>query len=239
MFTPTRTARWTGGAYLGLALAGMLGFLVLRPQLHVPGDSAATLANLVDRGALVQAAIALELLIVVAQALAAVGFYALFRADRPVAAFSVATFGMANAAAVLGSAAMIVAAYGLASSPSPVGDPVMIAALFAVADAFWTVGAVFFGLWLIPMGWFALSTRRFPRVLGWILVIGGAGYVLDAFLSSSAPWLPSVVGDVMVIPATIGELWMIGYLLVCGIRPALAVSPAGAIPEPVAATRDR
>ena len=43
--------RATGAWYLGLAITGMLGFLVLRPQLIDADDSAATLANLTDHPA--------------------------------------------------------------------------------------------------------------------------------------------------------------------------------------------
>lgn len=219
MNTLVRTARWTGVAYLALAVFGMLGFLIVRPQLRVEGDPAATLARLAENTWLAHAGIALELLVVIAQAVAALLFYALYRDERPVLGFGVAVFGMGNATAILGSAAMLVAASAVAADPAlaPDGDAAAtVALLLVVADAFWTVGAVFFGLWLIPMGWFAVSTGRMPRVLGWILVAGGAGYVLSALLGAGAPGVPAIVVDALVIPATIGELWMIGYLLIRG-----------------------
>ncbi len=230
MSSPTRIARWTGVAYLALGVFGMLGFLIVRPILRVEGDPTATLSRLVELAWLAQLGIALELLIVIAQAATAVGFYALFRTDRPVAAFAVATFGMANATAVLASAAMLITASGVAAAP--VGDPAATVTLLLVAaDAFWSVGNVFFGLWLIPMGWYVLSTGRMPRPLGWILVVGGAGYVAGALLAAAAPGVP-VIGDLLVMPATIGEFWMIGYLLIRGIRPAPAVAaPVTGVPE--------
>lgn len=223
MNTLVRTARWTGSAYLTLAVFGMLGFLAIRPQLRVEGDPTATLDRLVEHAALAHTGIALELLVVIAQAAAALGFFALYRHDRPDLGFGVAIFGMGNAAAILGSAALLVAASGVAadSALAPAGDAAAtVALLLTIADAFWAVGAVFFGLWLLPMGWFAISTRRMPRVLGWILVVGGAGYVLSAVLGAGIPWIPAAAIDVLTIPATIGELWMVGYLLIRGIRPA-------------------
>lgn len=213
----TRTGRWTGAAYLGLAAFGMAGFLAVRPLAA-------------ESTGFAQLGVALELAIVLTQALAAVGFFALFHRDRPVAAYAVAAFGMGNALAVLGSAAMLTAALAVTFDPQAAGaagaDAVPL--LRMTADAFWTVGAVFFGLWLIPMGWFAIATRRLPRVLGWILVAGGVGYVLDAVLSSALPATLGAIADILAIPATIGELWMIGYLLIRGIRPR-SVSPAAAL----------
>lgn len=202
-----RTARWTGGAYLALAVLGGLGFLLVRPLASESLGSA-------------QLGIALEVGVVLAQALAAVGFFALYREDRPVAAFAVATFGMGNALAVLGSAAMLTAALAVSLDPAIATGTDAAPLLRVVADAFWTVGAVFFGLWLVPMGWFAVSTGRMPRVLGWILVVGGVGYVVNAVLSAALPGTADVAADLIVIPATVGELWMVGYLLVRGIRPA-------------------
>ena len=218
----TTIARLTGAAYLALAVTGALGFLVIRSALLVPGDPAATLQNLTEQSALAHGGVALEVLIVITQALAAWGFYALFRRDHPVAAFGVAVFGMANAAAILTSAALMSTALAVVADPSlaPGGDAAAtVGLLYALSSACWTVGGVFFGLWLIPMGWFILATRRMPRVLGWLLVIGGVGYVLGAVLTVAAPQLVTVA-NALAMPASIGEFWMIGYLLIRGIRPS-------------------
>ena len=75
-----RTARMTGVFYLGLAITGALGFLLIRPLLFAEGDPSATLANLLENEALARVGVAAELGIVVTQALAAVWFYRLFRA---------------------------------------------------------------------------------------------------------------------------------------------------------------
>lgn len=227
MTSLTATARWTGAAYLGLAVTGMAAHLVLTPQLVRPGDPAATLQVLRESPALGQLALLAELLVVVTQALTAWGFFALLHRDRPAAAFAVASFGMANAVVLLGGtafravAALVAGDAGLA----PGGDAAAtVALMFELSDAAWTAGAVFFGLWLIPMGAFVLGTRRMPLVLGWALVIGGAGYVLSALLTPIPSLAP--VGEALAYLATVGELWMIGYLLTVGIRPATAPASA-------------
>jgi hypothetical protein len=46
----TRTARLTGLFYLGMAIAAVLIFFVVRPRLFVADDPGATLANLVTHG---------------------------------------------------------------------------------------------------------------------------------------------------------------------------------------------
>ena len=91
---------------------------------------------------------------------------------------------------------------------------------------------MFFGLWLIPMGWCALRSRWMPRPLGWLLIVGGIGYVASAFVGYLASEAQAIV-DVLTYPATAGELWMIGYLLIRGVsRHALDEAPRDASVSP-------
>lgn len=205
MATLQRKARITGLLYLGLALAGAAGFLTVRPMLFVAGDPAATLANLSGHESLARAAVVLELLVVLTQALAAVAFHRLFESSDGLA---ISVFGMVNAVVILVSAALLGAA---------VDDPANGYLLYVVSGHLWTAGGLFFGLWLIPMGHAALTTGWMPRALGWLLMLGGVGYVLSTFAAYLAP---AAVADVLVVPASAGELWMIGYLLIRGVRPA-------------------
>lgn len=216
-----RTARVTGSWYLVLGLIGMLGFLIVRPRLHVDGDPAATLANLVGDAGLARIGLALELGLVTAQAMAAVWFYKLFRSANPSAAWALGGFGLVNSVAVLISAVFMTTALAVAGDPglAPNGDTAAtVQLLFELSTNSWGVGALFFGLWLIPMGHVAAGSGLMPVWLGRTLIIGGVGYILSAFLSYGLGSPPVWLIEGLVIPATIGEFWMIGYLLVFGVR---------------------
>ena len=153
---------------------------------------------------------------VVTQTLAAVWFYRLFRTVDSFAASGIAAFGLVNAVVGLVSAALLATAVEVAVDP--VGDAAAtVQVLYLVSDNLWGVGALFFGLWLIPMGWCVLRSGWMPRVLGWILVGGGVGYVLSAFIRYLAPDA-QVVAEALAYPASVGEFWMVGYLLVRGVR---------------------
>jgi hypothetical protein len=71
------------------------------------------------------------------------------------------------------------------------------------------------------MGHIAAGPAGMPALLGRILIVGGVGYVLSALVSfgfsDPAAWIVTS----LTVPATIGEFWMIGYLLAVGIRPAV------------------
>lgn len=208
------TARVAGLLYLGLGISGMLGFLVIRPQLFAPDDPAGTVAQLLEHEALARTGIALELATVVTQVLAALWFYRLFRPVDPFAAGATAIFGTVNAVVILGSAAFLATA--LDAALDPVGEDTS-QLMYLISENMWGVGNVFFGLWLIPMGLAALHSGWTPRPLGWILVAGGVGYLLRVFVTYLAP-SAGPVAELLIVPATVGEFWMIGWLLLRGLR---------------------
>jgi hypothetical protein len=221
-FELVRTARITGLFYLGLAVTGMLGFLMVRGRIHIADDPSGTLANLSAHATLARVGIGLEMGIVLTQSLAAVWFYRLFRRVDGFAAGSVAAFGLINAVAILGSAAMLATALDVAGNVSLAAASdaaATVQLLYAVSGNLWGVGAIFFGLWLIPMGWLVLRSGWMPRTLGWTLITGGVGYVLSAFVSQMLPGSGSVA-SFLTVPATVGEFWIIGYLIAFGVRAA-------------------
>ncbi len=142
-----RTAR-TGCRHFGLAVAGALGFLLVRPAIHIPGNPAATAKNLVEHAALARLGVALELAIVGTQALTGVWFYKLFRSLNSVAAGSLAAFALINSVAILVSAAFVATAVAVAGDHglAPGGDVVATTQLlYELSSKVWSVAALF--LW--------------------------------------------------------------------------------------------
>jgi hypothetical protein len=217
-----RTARATGAWYLGLAITGILGVLVIDPLLFDELSPTVTLAHLQSRPELAHLRVALELGVVLTQAMAALWFGKLFRRINPVAGAGIALFGMVNATALLIGSALLAAAVTVAGDPALVrgGDAAATVTLLHTLDSqIGKAAGIFFGLWLIPMGWVALTRGRFPRALGWVLVVGGGGYVAGAFIDLGLADAPSLLVDGLPWLASVGEMWMLGYLLIKGIRP--------------------
>jgi hypothetical protein len=211
------TARITGVWYLMLAISGMVGFLLLHSRVYVNGDPAKTLDNLIAHETLARTRLLLEFLIVISQALAAVWFYKLFKDIRHVAAWSLAAWGMVNAVAIMISAMAMGGAIEVANGTLVQNEKLIMIQLFSqFINHAWGVGSLFFGLWLIPMGYVVVSSQCMPVWLGRVLILGGAGYLLSAFIGymgMKGAWV-----GMLTIPATVGEFWMIAYLLIFGIR---------------------
>jgi hypothetical protein len=216
-----KTARTTGIWYLLLALAGIFGFMILHPKVYGSGEAVTTLENLTSNESLARTRLLFELLIVVSQALAAVWFYKLFKGIHDWGAWTLGIWGMMNAAVIMVSAISMGAALEVANAAQPQDAKLALLQLcMLLITHAWNVGGLFFGLWLIPMGYMVLNSGRMPLWLGRILIIGGVGYVLNTFLKYGGITNPLIDG--LVIAATVGEFWMIGYLLIFGIRPAVA-----------------
>ncbi|TLP74233.1 DUF4386 domain-containing protein [Nesterenkonia sphaerica] len=213
-------ARAAGVWYLALILTGVAGYLVIRPQLYDTEDPAMTLQQLIANDTLARVGIALELAIVVTQAAVALWLFRLFRQVNAVADGAVFAFGLTNAVVILASAATLATAHTVAGQQelAPAGDAAATVQLaYTVSAHLWGVGSVFFGLWLIPLGLLVLHSGWMPRTLGWFLLIGGVGYTLSAFASPLLPGL-EVAGEVLTLPAVIGEFWLVGYMLTRGVR---------------------
>ena len=216
-----RTARTTGLLYLGFFVTGIAGSLVLRARLFAADDPQGTLSNLVRArvagprrhrtGAVHRAGPGPDSGVVLPPV----------PQRRHVARLaSLAVFGMVNAVAILGSAAILATALDVAGDASLAvtgSSAATVQLLYVASGHLWGVAAVFFGLWLVPMGWLVLRSRWLPLPLGWTLIGAALGYLVSAFVSYLFP-NADVVTQLLTVPATIGEIWIMGYLIIVGVR---------------------
>ncbi|MDO1511636.1 DUF4386 domain-containing protein [Maribacter confluentis] len=214
-----KTARITGVWYLMMAISGILGFMVFHSQIFVSGNPEQTLTNLVELESTARIRLLLEFAIVISQAFTAVYFYKLFKDSYQWEAWTLGIWGMVNALAIMISAISIASAIGIANSDISVMQDkiVLIEVLQNIISNAWGIGGLFFGLWLFPMGYIVIQSKRMPIWLGRVIVLGGLGYLISTIIRYSG--IDFSFNRFLPLPATIGEFWMIGYLLLYGIRP--------------------
>jgi hypothetical protein len=75
------------------------------------------------------------------------------------------------------------------------------------------VAQVFWGLWLLPLGFLVFRSGFLPKLLGILLVIGGVGYLLDSGTQLLFPGLPTISQFTF-----IGELLLPLWLLIKGVN---------------------
>jgi hypothetical protein len=94
----------------------------------------------------------------------------------------------------------------------------MVQLLLDIHHYGYLIAQIFMGLWLMPLGYLAYRSRTFPRALGVMLVIGGVCYLVDTLALFLVPGFGARIVAFDRLPATIAEVWMLGYLLVNGLR---------------------
>jgi hypothetical protein len=80
------------------------------------------------------------------------------------------------------------------------------------------IAQIFFGLWLVPLGYLAYRSGMFPKALGVVLVVGGVSYLIDLLAAFLLPDLSKQIHGFLAIPPAIAEIGMVLYLLVVGVR---------------------
>lgn len=216
-------------------LVGILGGFAqgyVYPKVYATGDAAATAANLVQHAGLVRLAVVADL----AQAtiwifLGLVLFSLLHRAGRYVATTMVvlvavgAGITMLNAVFEFEAVRAATGAVDLASFGT-INSSTLLLMLVDTHHYGLLIAQVFFGLWLVPLGLLTYRSRRFPRALSLLLVVGGACYVVDSLLGFLVPEFGSSVHGAIVIPCAVAEVWTVGYLLLqLARRPGTSPAP--------------
>jgi hypothetical protein len=81
------------------------------------------------------------------------------------------------------------------------------------------IAQIFFGLWLVPLGYLAYkSSGLFPKWLGVMLIVGGVCYLVDLLAAFLVPDFGQKIHTFIVIPSAIAEISMVLYLLVVGVK---------------------
>jgi len=75
------------------------------------------------------------------------------------------------------------------------------------------IAHIFWGLWLLPMGYLIFKSGYIPRILGVLLIIGGFGYLIDFVTFLLFPDFDVTIAEFTFI----GELLLPLWLLIKGV----------------------
>jgi hypothetical protein len=228
-----RLARLAGSLYLLMAVLGGVAHLGVRAGLHVPGDAAATARNIVDHAELFRFSLVADIAMATTFVFVGVTLSLLLRKVSRHAAGALLVFVAVGAGMILTNlafhhAALLVATdpgYGLQGMASSEGLVLLLVDLHAAGYA---LAGIFFGLWLLPLGYVAYQARLFPRPLSILLLVAGASWIVHTLAGFLCPDLPDAVDTILSAPK-LAEFWLIAYLLIAGVR--TPASPIGANPK--------
>lgn len=79
------------------------------------------------------------------------------------------------------------------------------------------IAQLFFGLWLLPLGYLVIKSDGFPKVIGLFLIAGCFGYLLDFVVYFLLPETSNSLSNYITAPADLGEFSLCLYLLIHGV----------------------
>ena len=223
MTSPRRLARNAGLLYLVVAIFAAFAFNFATGAVYVPGDAAATAQKLLDNGGLVRAGVVADLVQATAWLFTAMAFYLLLRRvneDRARAMVILVAVGTAIVCVrqVIPLGALLVASdQSYATALGSAGSDALALLLLEMNHIGGLVTQIFYGLWLLPLANLVYTSGSFPRALGVALAVGGSGWLVGSLAVLLGLAGEAFNTSAMMLP-TIAEVWLLGYLLVKGVR---------------------
>jgi hypothetical protein len=205
----TRYARIGGALYLVIIVAGIVGPLLTRDLLIVPGDPTATAQNIEASPQLWGLGIAVDVVMQLCDVpVMLILFLLLSPIHKPVALLAL-LFNIVQTATLVANQLTLVTAQ-LLSADQPALTDVAIQA-YSYGEG---LGLVFFGFTLLGVGYLIRHSGYLPWILGALVQMAGVSYVLNSFLLLIVPDLANIV---LLIPAFIAELSLALWLIIRGV----------------------
>lgn len=208
-------ARLAGLLYLVVAICGGFAELAARGAIRASDDVAQALRDSAD---LMKVAFAADVVAYACFLLVGLCLYALFKDVHRIAAIAMLTM---NAVSVAIQSLNLVNHAGAALAAQRGSDD--LAVLFLdLHGVGYLIAQVFFGGWLIPLGFLVVRSGMVPRFFGYALVVGGVGYLLGLVVGLAAPGADGVALALGLLGG-LSEIAFLGWLLVRGVRQPVLV----------------
>lgn len=223
--TPRQAARIAGVSYLLIfVLAIFANFIVVGGMVDT-GDAAATFANVADSEVVFRLGLIAFLIVFLLDIVVAWALWVLFKSisrelSRITAWFRVIYtvflgMGLVFFFAVLQFVSG--ASWLDAFDQSQLDAQALVA--FDAFNATWLIGLTAFGVHLMLLGYLIVRSGVAPKVLGFVLAVAGAAYVVDTVahgLLANYTDYENLFLAVVALPSVVGELWFTFWLLLRG-----------------------
>src|SRR5213595_1023451 len=215
--SPERTARLAGALWLAVIVVSIVSIFV-NPSVNTVGTPIQTAATILAAETPYRLAFALLFFGSLCYLGVTALIYELLRpVNRSIALFGAfaslagLTIGAASAVNELGALTLLKQAANAA--PAAANQLQTIAQVFLNDQAEFKVGMVFFGIHVASTGYLILRSTLIPRIIGGILVAGGASYMITSFATFVAPAVGARLSPLVIPIAILGEgsltLWLL------------------------------
>jgi len=220
---PQHLARTAGVVYLAIIALGLFTEIVARGSLVVFSDPAATASGILADPGLWRTSIATELLMQLLDVPYIVLLYLLLHPVSRGLALTAAGLNLVQTAVLTANKLLLLLPLFLLDGASwlqalPLTERQALAYLAIKAHAYgFAIGLVFFGGTCTINGWLIARSGFLPPVLGALLALAGACYLVNSSAMLLWPPLAAVVQPWVLLPALLGELSLSLWLVTRGV----------------------
>ena len=219
-----QTARIAGALYLLSAVTAGLPLIYVSAALIVPADATKTAGNILASEGSFRACMVSELIGAITFIFVVRALYQLLAEVSKTQASLMVTLVLISVPITFLNVLNEVAALRLLHGGSFLGvvtgaqrDALALLFLNLHGDGV-SLANIFWGLWLFPFGALVIRSGFIPRILGVLLLLNGVALIVVSLTALTFPAHLDSVSRYATLPE-LGELWMIGWLLIKGVRP--------------------
>ncbi len=222
-----RTARITGLLYSLMIPLAAFGVLYIPTSLVVKGNVEATINNILANSHIFQLSILSALIVQVCHIFIVLFLYKLLKPVNWNMAGLMVVFMLTSVPIAmvneLNHYGILLSIHNDVSVAGTFTDQTknMISLFFQLHEYGIVISGIFWGLWLLPMGYLVYKSNFLPKALGIVLIIASFFYVCDSFLSLGIlGYGETMMAAIMKIPLY-GEILFPLWLLFKGVKPSL------------------
>lgn len=224
MNSDKKSARIAGLLFLILIITGVFAEFFVRAKIYLPNDAAATVKNIINNERLFRLSIISDMIMIIAFLLFPLFLYSIFKKIHKnltaimviCVLISVSIYGinMLNQIAVL----LLTSndTYLSAFEADQLSSLVMFFLKMHANGYF--ISQIFYGLYLLPLGYMIYKSGILPKIIGIILMLGGIGDLIDFIRYYLFPDYQSIILNNITIPADLGEFSFCLWLLIMGVK---------------------
>lgn len=225
--TSLRNAAIIAGFGFLLSLAGAIFSSTLPQNLIVPDDAALTASNLLDSAGLYRAGILSWLLVILGDLVRAWALFVILKQVNRSLALLSAWFMLIHDA-ILGVSLISLTQvpmlaggtdFLMAFSPDQLHTQILLN--INRFDLGFLIGLFFFSFHLALVGLLVLRSGFIPKIFSALLFIAAGGYFLNSAGKLLNPDLPQIIWNILAGPNLIGELAIVAWLFIKGVRNTL------------------
>jgi hypothetical protein len=222
--SPQVLARIAGFLYLITIVVGIFNEAFVKGRIIVPGDAAATAANLRSMEFLWRIGIAGEMVMFFCTVTLSLLLYVLLRPVSKDLALLSQFFGLiATAVEASYSLQLFEALFPLGHAEylkafSPEQLNAMTTLALRSHDLGFGLCLLFFGPFFLVTGYLIFKSTYFPKAIGILYQIAGVAYLMNGFVRILAPAFASQIFAIIVLPAFVGETSFSLWLLIRGVN---------------------